>query len=283
MPWFIWLSPLLAVLFLWGSLRLRRRQRLLADMPTSKVAGVFMGLTELKGLAECEAPCTSYLAQSRCVHYRYSVEEHWSRLVTTTTTDSKGKTRTHTRRESGWTTIGSGTETAEFYLKDETGTVRVRPAGAKIEPLTLFDQTASRGDPLYYAKGPASAVANSDHRRRFVEHGIPLHTALYVVGPARERDDVVAAEIAADKDAEMFLISTQSEEKVQSGYGLWSWVCLTLGLAALVGGLLFLGNQPRANVLPWHAIVLVAAYLAFFALGWTWMVYNSLVSLRESS
>jgi len=280
-PWFIWLSPLAALLLLWGSLRLRRRQRLLADMPTSKVAGVFMGLSELKGTAECETPCTSQLAASRCVHYSFSVEEQWSRLVTTTTTDSKGKTQTHTRRESGWTTVRSGGETVDFYLQDETGAVRVRPEGAKIEPVVLFDQTVSRGDPLYYAKGPASAVANSDHRRRFVEHGIPLHTALYVVGPARERDDVVAAEIAADKDAELFLISTRSEEKVQSGYGAWSWVCLFLGLAALVGGLLIYQHQTRQPVQPVPGIILVAAYLAVFALGWMWMVYNSLVGLRE--
>ena len=61
----------------------------------------------------------------------------------------------------------------------------------------MFDETCGRGDPLYYGKGPAGAVANSDHRRRFVEQGIPLHAMLYVMGQARERQDVVAPEIAA--------------------------------------------------------------------------------------
>ena len=86
-----------------NSLRLRRRQRLLADLPTSKAAGVFIGLTELKGSAECEAPCTSYLAETVCVHFGYTVEEQWSRTVTETTTDKDGKSHTTTRRESGWT------------------------------------------------------------------------------------------------------------------------------------------------------------------------------------
>src|SRR5688572_26689937 len=108
MPWLLLLSALAASMLLWGSLRLRRRHRLLADMPTSKAAGVFIGLTELQGTAECEAPRTSFLARTPCVHYHYSVAEQWSRLVTETTTDSKGRTHTRTRRESGWTEIASG-------------------------------------------------------------------------------------------------------------------------------------------------------------------------------
>jgi hypothetical protein len=281
LPWCVWLSPIVAVLLLWGSLRLRRRQRLLADLPTSKAAGVFVGLAELKGSAECEAPCTSYLAEKNCVHYGYTIEEQWSRTVTETTTDKDGKAQTTTRRESGWATVGSGGEAVDFYVQDDTGAVLVRPAGAKIEPLTLFDETVSRGDQLYYAKGPDTAVADSDHRRRFVERGIPLHTPLFVVGQARERADVVAAEIAADKQAEIFLISTRSEEKVQSGYGVWSWVCLALGLGALCGGLWLYGDRRQISIVPLHYLAVGAGYLAIFALSWVWMVYNSLVGLRE--
>lgn len=279
--WYLWLGPVAAALLLWGSLRLRRRQRLLADMPTSKAAGVFIGLTELKGSAECESPCTSFLAETACVHYGYSVEERWSRTVTETTTDKDGKTHTTTRQESGWTTVRSGGEAVDFYVQDDTGAVLVRPAGAKIESLTIFDQTVSRGDPLYYAKGPNSVVSDSDHRRRFVEHGIPLHTLLFVVGQARERTDVVAAEIAADKQAEVFFISTRSEEKVQSGYGGWSWACLVLGLGVLGGGFWWYGTQRLMPFSPLYYIGVGAGYLAIFALCWVWMVYNSLVGLRE--
>ncbi|RXK55238.1 LemA domain-containing protein [Oleiharenicola lentus] len=281
MPWLLPLSALVSLLFLWGSLRLRRRQRLLADMPTSKAAGVFIGLTEMQGTAECEAPRRSFLAGTPCVHYHYRVEEHWSRLVTVTTTDSKGRSRTTTKRESGWTEIASGGETVDFYVKDDTGIVLVRPEGAKIEPLDLFDETVSRGDPLYYAKGPAGAVANSDHRRRFTETGLPLHTPLFVVGQARERADLVAAEIASDPEAELFLISARSEEKVQSGYALWSWLCLVLGLLCVLGGLIAYQNQQGTPSAIGPLVAMSTGYLAAFALGWVWMVYNSLVGLRE--
>lgn len=264
------------------SLFLRRRHRLVHDLPTSKARGVFIGLVELKGTAEAEAPLRSYLAEARCVHYRWTVEERWSRTVTETYTDSDGKTKTRTRHESGWKTVGAGGETIPFYVQDDTGVVLVRPSGAKIETCSLFSETASRGDTLYYAKGPAEAVSNSDHVRRFNETGIPLHADLFVVGRARERADVVAPEIAEDRDAPLFLISCRTEERVLSGYGLGSWATWLLGLVAAVAAGAVLGDQPfapRNDLRP--LFVGGGVFLLLWSATWVWMVYNSLVGLRE--
>ncbi|WP_415910587.1 GIDE domain-containing protein [Oleiharenicola sp. Vm1] len=120
------------------SLHLRRRHRLVRDLPTSKVRGVFIGLVELKGTAEAETPLRSHLAGAACVHYHYTVEERWSRTVTETYTDSNGKPQTRTRQESGWTTVAAGGEMIPFYLQDDTGAVLIRPGGAKLEPAELF-------------------------------------------------------------------------------------------------------------------------------------------------
>jgi hypothetical protein len=49
--------------------RVLQRKRLIDDMPTSKTRGVFIGLVELKGTAESDAPLTSYLACISCVQY----------------------------------------------------------------------------------------------------------------------------------------------------------------------------------------------------------------------
>lgn len=259
------------------SLHLRRRHRLLSDLPTSKAHGVFLGLVELKGTAEAETPLRSFLSGQACVHYAYAVDEHWSRTVTETYTDKDGRMQTRTRHESGWTNVAQGGETIPFYVQDDTGAVLVRPQGAKIEPLSLFDATVSRADPLYYAKGPPHAVSHSDHRRRFAEQGLPLHASLYLVGQARERQDVVAPEIAAGADVPVFLISTRSEEKVLTGYAAWSWVCWVLGLPAAVAATAIL-RQPFDPVL---AAAGAAAFFFAWSVGWVWMVYNSLVSLRE--
>lgn len=271
-------SPLAAAC-LWASFRLRRRQRLLHDLPTSKSLGVFIGMVELKGTAESEAPLTSHLAGRACVIYTWKVEEHWSRTVTST--DSKG--RRTTRHESGWKTIADGGYSIPFYLSDDEGFVLVRPVNAKHELLTIFNETVDDSHPLYYAKGPRDAVSHSDYRRRFVEEAIPLHAPVYVVGPARERSDLVAPEIAAQDDAPLYLISVRTEERVKSGLAGWSWFWWVLGL--IVAGVpLMIAFSPEAHewqTTPARAALLLAAYLAVWAGAWVWMVYNSLVGLRE--
>jgi len=282
-PYLPWIGAFLALLCLAGAFRQGRRRRLIENLPTSKTTGVFIGLVELKGTAESARPLTSYLAEQPCVWHQWCVEEHWSRTVTETYTDHEGKTRTRTRHESGWTTVASGGESKPFYLQDDHGVILVRPEGAKVEPITMFNATCDRGAPLYYAKGPAHAVSNSDHRRRFVEQGIPEHAALYVLGQARQRQDIVAAEIAHDPEAPMFLISTRSEEQVRSGMKWGEWGLAFLGLALLLGG--FVGSDAALEVplearLPTYATA-AAGYLGAAVLAWIWMVFNSLVDLRQ--
>lgn len=283
----LWLGGglLFALLCLWGNLRQLRRRRLLIDTPTSKTLGVFVGLVELKGTAETEAPFTSFLAERVCVLYGWSVEESWSRTVTETYTDKDGKTQTRTRIESGWTTVASGGKSAPFYLQDDSGIILVRPDDAQWEMSSFFDETVSPLEGLYYAKGPACAVPDSDHRRRFVERGIALHANLFVIGPARERADIVAPEIAADKKAEIFLISVRSEEKVRSGMAGWAWLWGVLGfLLSCVPRLeFFFSDQTgfQTFAIGWPTFLLPGLYLFVWMLCWTWAAHNSLVNLRE--
>jgi hypothetical protein len=282
-PFVPWIGLLLGLLFLSGTFRAGRRWRLVEDLPVSKTTGVFIGLVELKGTAESARPLTSYLAQRPCVHYQWTVEEHWSRTVTETYTDSEGKTQTRSRYESGWTTVADGGELIPFFLRDDCGVILVRPEGAKLEPVQMFSATCSRGDPLYYGRGPAGAIGDSDHCRRFAERGIPQHVMLYVMGQARERQDVVAAEIAHDRHAPLFLISTRSREQVSAGMK-WAergWVFF--GLVVAVGGIA-LGDAIRS--VPWEPrrpiyAGAAAGYLATAALLWVWMVFNSLVEVRQ--
>jgi hypothetical protein len=264
-------------------LRDGKRKRLVDNLPTSKTTGVFIGLVELKGTAESSGPLASYLTEQPCVHYAWSIQEEWERMVVETYTDSEGKTQTRNRTETGWTNVANGGESISFYLQDDCGVILIRPEGAKIEPATLLSQTCGRMDPLYYGKGPPFAVANSVHRRRFVETAIPLHQQLYLMGQARERSDMVAAEIAADPSALMFLISTRSEEQVSSGFGwaFWGWVIA--GFILAVGGCV--ARDLSLHVNPgelWLIYVAAAfAYLIAYGAGWIGMVFNSMVDLRQ--
>jgi hypothetical protein len=277
------LGSLAALGCLFGAFRALRHKRLIDDLPTSKTQGVFIGLAELKGTAESETSLTSYLAGVSCVQYAWQIDEHWSRTVTETYTDSKGHTQTRTRTESGWTKVADGGQSIPFYLKDDTGVIQIVPDGAKIHNVKTFDETATRSSPLYFGKGPQSEIANTTHKRRFHETALPLHTMLYVVGQARERQDVVAAEIAHDKNAPMFLISTQTEKQISAGYGRWFWVLVIIGLICAIGGAV--GRDLLADTnkgLSWQPFVEASlGFLAVLAIGWVWTVYNSLINLRN--
>ena len=191
-----WAGALAALGCLIGAMRAARKRHLIDGLPTCKTTGVFIGEVEVKGTAEAAKPLVSFLAARPCVYFSWVVEEQWSRTVVETDTDSDGKSRTRIRRETGSTTVAHGGDMIPFYVRDDCGLLLVRPTGAKMEPQVVFEKTCGQSDPLYYGKAPASAVPNSDHRRQFREVAIPLHAPVYVVGKARERQDVVAAEIA---------------------------------------------------------------------------------------
>lgn len=281
--WLPLFGGVLALICLGASFRAGKRRWLVENLPTCKTTGVFIGLVELKGTAESSKPLRSYLAECDCVYYSWNIEEHWSRTVTETYTDSKGNTQTRIRHESGWTTVDSGGDLIPFYLQDDCGVILVRPEGAKIESQTLFDETCGRSDPLYYGKGPSTAVAHSDHRRRFVEEGIRLHTPLYIMGKSREREDVVAPEITADKEAPMYLISTRTEEQVRGGFqgGLIGWAIFgfVLFVAGVVGRDWAFGYDPAHRIPLYIAAALLFVFIN--AATWTWMVYNALIDLRN--
>ncbi|OGA05027.1 MAG: hypothetical protein A3H35_16800 [Betaproteobacteria bacterium RIFCSPLOWO2_02_FULL_62_17] len=282
-PFIPWLGGALAFVCLFAALRNNRRKRLIESLPTSKTAGVFIGLVELKGTAESEAPLTSYFAEVSCVHYEWVVEEHWQRTTTETSTDADGKRKTETRTESGWKSVAWGGETQSFYLKDSEGVVLVHSKGARLDPESVFSRSSTPGDPLYYGKCPAGEISDSTHQRRFTERAFRLHAPVFVVGKARERRDVVAAEIAQDDSAELFLISSQSEEKVTQGFRNAAWLWTAVGLLVLIGSLLWwdAANARALDVRTWIYASAALAYLGVFMAGWVWTVFNSLIALRN--
>lgn len=265
------------------SLRSGRNQRLVDNLPTSKSTGVLNGLVELRGTVEVQRPLASYLTGAECVWHRWEVEEAWSRTVTESYRDSAGNSRTRTRTESGWTTVAEGGESQPFYLRDDCGVIRIRPAGAEVEAETLLAVTCEPTDPLYYEKGPQDAVSHSDQRRRFSEFALPLNAPVFVLGQARECSDVAAAEIAADSRAPLFLISTRTEQQIREGYrSSLMWLGL-LGLGCCIGGLSLLEimlNNDSGGVLTWYSLGGVSYALAWM-IGWLHMVYGSLADLRH--
>ena len=93
----------------------------------------------------------------------------------------------------------------------------------------------------------------------------------------------MAAEIAHDRRAPMFLISTRSEKQIESGmkWGQYGWAFF--GLVLTVAG--FVVADAAMNVAlerRWPFYVVVGlVYLVVGSLTWIWMVFNSLIDLRQ--
>jgi 6-phosphogluconolactonase (cycloisomerase 2 family) len=287
-----WKWPLTSLPFL-GSLgallgyrKRLRLARLMEDLPTSKAHGVFIGLVQVEGTAEAEEPLTTYMEGKLCVHHAWHVQEEWRRTVTVTKTDSNGKTYTETKTESGWTTVAEGGGSIPFYLRDDSGTVRVCPNGAQIESQTVFNVTCGTDSDLYFGLGPNRIIPNSTQRRRFFEQAIPLHAPITVVGQSRVRDDVAAPEIAADKAAPLFLITTRNEKQVLGSFR-WARVGFLVLGSVLVSGGVFLwhvlsGNKPGTpGFNPWIFAPALAAFWCLALVMYAWQMFNSMVDLRN--
>ena len=265
----------LSGLFLFLGLRSGRRRRLLDDTPTSKTLGIFIGEVEVEGVCISTAPIRAKFCYKDCVIYKWGIDEEWQRWETETYTDSQGRTRTRQVLRRGWTTIAGESLYQGFYLKDEFGYVWVHPKGSDYDTLSLFEEYTDRGQALY-VMGPDDEVMDSTGRRRFYESGIPVGTELFVRGRASERPDIVAPQIIEDPLAEMFIITYRKEKDISSGkataYVLWNLV----GLVTAMGiGAILTQNNPKGPIIG------VSIYsFAWFA-GWVWMVFNSLIGLRN--
>ena len=258
-----------------------RKRRLLDDTPISKALGVFVGEVEVEGVCVRRDPFISYLAEKPCVVYRWSVCEHWRRARQETYTDDKGRTRTRTVIDTGSDTVASGGESGGFYIQDDTGYVWVNPEGADMDHNLMFERDVDESDPLYYDKGPSDAVEGSTGERSFSEYGLVIGTPLFVRGRASERPDIVAAQIKHEDKADMFIITTRKAHEVSEGkasaFVLWN--VFGALLAGGFGGALMAGSRP--DVAPFGLLVGVILYLIALGFGWVWMVFNSIVGLRN--
>ena len=274
---------LLGFLCLLFALRNGKKKRFIDNIPTSKTTGVFIGFVELKGKAESRNPFKSFLTEKPCVYYSYRIEEHWKRRKIENYRDKDGNYKTRVKTESGWEKISGHTEISRFYLRDDYGVIRIDPNKAAIKATESFRKTVDRSDPLYYAKGPAAGVDGSEGRRRFTEEIIGLNQEVYVIGQARERKDKVEPEIAFDKDAPLFVVSSRPEKKVSRGYGITYWVLLILGWLLCLGGWAVkdLGYDIPFKEDLHNFLIISLSYIGLWILGWIWMVYNDVIRLRN--
>ena len=272
----------LALLFWWRSVVLFKRT--VEDVPTSKVKGVFYGLNEVKGSVKSDAPLQTYLTERPSVWYEWSISEHWKKTESYRDKDGNRKTRT----KSGWRTVDSGGSYQSFFLKDDTGELLIEPEGAKVDAPSTLSRSCSPTDPLYYGKGPDGAIANSTYRRRFSERSLTPDDDLYVLGPAKLREDVAQPMIAQSKEARYYFISTKSEAQIIRSKSIWAFfimlfsfvAALTVPVVAITGET---GMEPLEVLRekPGWVVLSGVVFLAVAGLFYLSLLYNGLIRVRN--
>jgi hypothetical protein len=260
--WLPWIGAAASMVCLACALRARKQRLLIDYLPTSKTSSVYVGHVELKGTAESRDPLKSQFTSTPCVWFRITVQER----------------NQHSTKDEDWDTR-TVTQEVPFELKDDHGSLRIDPRGAKVMPEVVY----GKADLQLFA-GPQSPVRSSipANLRLVREEVIRLHSRIFVVGHASQRPGGATAEIAWHADEAMFVISTRSEEALSRRLGMLFW---TMGLAGLC--LALLAIEVREHVLnnrhagPMGFARAGFAYGLLWFSGWLAMMYNSLIDLRQ--
>lgn len=272
----------LALLFWWRAVILFKRT--VEDVPTSKVKGVFYGLNEVKGSVKSDVPLQTYLTEGPSVWYEWSISEHWKKTESYRDQNGNRKTRT----TSGWRTVDSGGSHQSFFLMDDTGELLIEPEGAKVDAPSTMSCSCNPTDPLYYGKGPGGAIANSTYRRKFSERSLTPSDDIYVLGPAKLREDIAQPMIAKSKEARYFLISTKSEEQIIRSKNIWAFFIMLFSfLVALAVPIV--GISAETGVEPEEAfyqntgwvVLSGGVFLAVAGLFYLSLLYNGLIVVRN--
>lgn len=278
------LAAIPALLFLWLWWNRTRFARLMRDVPCTPINGVFVGLVETAGRIEHDDPPRGGLSGLPCVHHAWSVSEKWRR--TETYTDSKGRKQTRVRH--GSDVVASGGATVDLRLRDATGAIIVRTAGASWTPVTTFSREARRGDPLYASKAAGISVRGSTGVRSFHETGVPVGSNAWVMGNARPSREGDRLEIGAGGEEGVFMVSLAGEQSHASWarglavlglvLGSASAAGAGIGLSRLAAALLPMATTDAAMIVA--ACVGLAAWAMLVAAMWAVIVRNGAVRVR---
>ena len=204
----LWIGSAVAIfglfMFVFGFIFLKKRN-LIQNTPTSKIRSLAMGFAEVYGeVVSAGNLLRGPLSNKDCVYYRYTVEEY----------RQSGKNKS-------WVTIEHRQEGAQFFVKDDTGTVLVDSIGAEVEiPMDLETYTK----PSFFnmsLKIGGLGFSLGENKRRYREWRIEPKDMLYVLGNADDNPHVEEAtasqnvtDIMIQKGGPMFYISDKSEKEV---------------------------------------------------------------------
>ena len=212
-----------AVVILCGREELGRR-RVVMETPTTDAARVASGFVEVKGTVEAGETLVSPFLQLPAVLCRWRVEEY----------RSSGKS-------GHWSTVLSGDEARDFWIRDQTGRVRVRLEGSPVQPQLYLTPATNLRSGAFKDAPPHVEEFLRQHGRsaqgwvfnksmRYREEVIQPGEPIYGLGFASRQGSEAA--LAGTKAGELVLANC-TEEELQRRLGR-SGFWMTLGGVALI-------------------------------------------------
>ena len=167
-------------LFFGGLIKIKR-DRLIENMPTSKIRSIALGLVEVYGkVVKHKETLTAPLSGKECVYCRFSITE-WRR----------GRKRSYPHE------LIAKEKGVLFNVDDGTGKVLIDARGANLENLTrkldidILDETSLSSTILDYCKINKIELFHKNGSRKRIEIKetyIPLEQNLYVMGIANKHN-----------------------------------------------------------------------------------------------
>lgn len=209
--------------------------QMLQDLYTRVVASVggeaLAQPCEVSGTIEAGEALAAPISGTPCVAYVHTVTREYEEDVTTT--DADGKTKTETVRRSE--TIETNERRADFYVRDATGRVLIKPEGAELD----LAEVGSR----YDAAGKGGGRTRTLGHRHAVK-ALPIGARVYVLGCAVDGGTQPAIACGPRGKGLEFLVSRRGERELAgdaakaarwfyyatAGSGVLGLVLLVLGL-----------------------------------------------------
>lgn len=200
----------------------------------------FRQLSEVKGVITCDRPLTGELSKQPCVYYTMNVSERYEE--TYTERDQQGRDVRRTR--TGSSTVASNTQRVDFFVKDETGKIRVNPNDADIDAVQVVSKyepgqrsTVTFGAVAFNVSGAAGGRRILGYE--FSESIVPLDRRVYVLGEATDMSGELVIQKPQEKD-KPFIVSLKSEEELTrategkiKGLMVGAILCIGAGVAAI--------------------------------------------------
>jgi hypothetical protein len=167
----------------YGLRQLRAAQRV-ADLPGSRVRSVAMGPAWIAGAVDIESPLSAPYSRTLCAWYQFRLERwtprptsyrHRSGNLWSTMLRWSAEAKGLSYDEGGWEIVNEGDSAdLSFWVKDETGRIRVEPEGATLH---------IRGEQTF-------EVLSQGARYRVTERVLPLGAYVFALGTVQREEGI---------------------------------------------------------------------------------------------